>query len=116
VCVVHNETSTGVTSDIAAVRRAIDAAGHPALLMVDTISAWPAPTTGTTNGAWTWRQRLAEGPDAAAGHQLQRAVAQGAGGQQDGEAAALFWAWDEIVEMNATATGPTRPAPTCCTA
>ena len=38
VCVVHNETSTGVTSDIAAVRRAIDAAGHPALLMVDTIS------------------------------------------------------------------------------
>ncbi|MCA3869254.1 MAG: aminotransferase class V-fold PLP-dependent enzyme, partial [Burkholderia sp.] len=37
VCVVHNETSTGVTSDIAAVRRAIDAAGHPALLMVDTI-------------------------------------------------------------------------------
>jgi alanine-glyoxylate transaminase/serine-glyoxylate transaminase/serine-pyruvate transaminase len=38
VCVVHNETSTGVTSDIAAVRRAIDRAGHPALLMVDTIS------------------------------------------------------------------------------
>ena len=39
VCVVHNETSTGVTSDIAAVRRAIDAARHPALLMVDTISS-----------------------------------------------------------------------------
>jgi alanine-glyoxylate transaminase/serine-glyoxylate transaminase/serine-pyruvate transaminase len=38
VCVVHNETSTGVVSDIAAVRRAIDAAGHPALLLVDTIS------------------------------------------------------------------------------
>ncbi|HEY2151060.1 MAG TPA: aminotransferase class V-fold PLP-dependent enzyme [Vicinamibacterales bacterium] len=38
VAVVHNETSTGVTSDIAAVRRAIDAAGHPALLLVDTIS------------------------------------------------------------------------------
>jgi alanine-glyoxylate transaminase/serine-glyoxylate transaminase/serine-pyruvate transaminase len=38
VCVVHNETSTGVTSDIAAVRRAIDAVGHPALLIVDTIS------------------------------------------------------------------------------
>ena len=38
VCVVHNETSTGVTSDIAAVRRAIDAARHPALLLVDTIS------------------------------------------------------------------------------
>jgi len=39
VCVVHNETSTGVTSDIASVRKAIDAAGHPALLMVDTISS-----------------------------------------------------------------------------
>ena len=39
VCVVHNETSTGVTSDIPAVRKAIDAARHPALLMVDTISS-----------------------------------------------------------------------------
>ena len=39
VCVVHNETSTGVTSRIAAIRTAIDAAGHPALYMVDTISS-----------------------------------------------------------------------------
>ena len=39
VCCVHNETSSGVTSDIAAVRRAIDDAGHPALLLVDTISS-----------------------------------------------------------------------------
>ncbi|MGS1108005.1 pyridoxal-phosphate-dependent aminotransferase family protein [Achromobacter anxifer] len=39
VCVVHNETSTGVTSDIPAVRAAIDGAAHPALLMVDTISS-----------------------------------------------------------------------------
>ena len=39
VCVVHNETSTGVTSNIAAVRKAIDAANHPALLLVDTISS-----------------------------------------------------------------------------
>ncbi len=39
VMVVHNETSTGVTSRIGAVRRAIDAAGHPALLMVDVISS-----------------------------------------------------------------------------
>jgi len=37
--VVHNETSTGVTSRIADVRRAMEAAGHPALLMVDTISS-----------------------------------------------------------------------------
>ncbi len=39
VCVVHNETSTGVTSNIAAVRKAMDAAKHPALLFVDTISS-----------------------------------------------------------------------------
>ncbi|MFU8834838.1 MAG: pyridoxal-phosphate-dependent aminotransferase family protein [Roseovarius sp.] len=39
VCVVHNETSTGSVTDVAAVRRAMDAANHPALLMVDTISS-----------------------------------------------------------------------------
>jgi len=39
VCIVHNETSTAAKSPIAAVRRAIDAANHPALLMVDTISS-----------------------------------------------------------------------------
>ena len=39
VCVVHNETSTGVTSRIGEVRKAIDAAAHPALFMVDTISS-----------------------------------------------------------------------------
>ena len=39
VAVVHNETSTGVVSNIVGVREAIDAAGHPALLLVDTISS-----------------------------------------------------------------------------
>ena len=39
VCVVHNETSTGVTSRVNAVREAIDRAKHPALFMVDTISS-----------------------------------------------------------------------------
>jgi alanine-glyoxylate transaminase / serine-glyoxylate transaminase / serine-pyruvate transaminase len=39
VMVVHNETSTGVLSDLPAVRNAIDRAGHPALLMVDTVSS-----------------------------------------------------------------------------
>ena len=39
VMVVHNETSTGVKSDIAAIRRAMDAVGHPALLLVDAISS-----------------------------------------------------------------------------
>jgi alanine-glyoxylate transaminase/serine-glyoxylate transaminase/serine-pyruvate transaminase len=39
VCVVHNETSTGITSNIPAVRAALDEIDHPALLMVDTISS-----------------------------------------------------------------------------
>ena len=39
VCVLHNETSTGCLSPIAEIRRAIDAAKHPALFMVDTISS-----------------------------------------------------------------------------
>jgi len=39
VMVVHNETATGVTSDIAGVRRAIDAARHPAMLYVDAVSS-----------------------------------------------------------------------------
>ncbi len=39
VCVVHNETSTGITSSIPEVRAALDEIGHPALLMVDTISS-----------------------------------------------------------------------------
>jgi alanine-glyoxylate transaminase/serine-glyoxylate transaminase/serine-pyruvate transaminase len=39
VCIVHNETSTGVTSRVADVRGAIDRARHPALFMVDTISS-----------------------------------------------------------------------------
>ena len=39
VCVVHNETSTGAVTRVAEVRRALDRSGHPALLMVDTISS-----------------------------------------------------------------------------
>ena len=39
VCVVHNETSTGITSNIPGVRAVLDEIGHPALLMVDTISS-----------------------------------------------------------------------------
>ena len=86
---VHNETSTGVTSDIGAIRQAIDAAGHPALLMVDTISGlacadyrhdeWGVDVTvgGSQKG-------LMLPP----GLSLQRDRRQGARGEQDGEAAA----------------------------
>jgi alanine-glyoxylate transaminase / serine-glyoxylate transaminase / serine-pyruvate transaminase len=39
ICVLHNETATGCLSPIGEIRKAIDAAGHPALLLVDTISS-----------------------------------------------------------------------------
>ncbi|MEX2618183.1 MAG: aminotransferase class V-fold PLP-dependent enzyme [Alphaproteobacteria bacterium] len=39
VCVVHNDTATGITSSVEAVRKAMDAANHPALLMADTVSS-----------------------------------------------------------------------------
>jgi alanine-glyoxylate transaminase / serine-glyoxylate transaminase / serine-pyruvate transaminase len=39
VAIVHNETSTGVTSRVGEIRKAMDRAGHPALLLVDTISS-----------------------------------------------------------------------------
>jgi alanine-glyoxylate transaminase/serine-glyoxylate transaminase/serine-pyruvate transaminase len=39
VCVVHNETSTGAVSRIPEIRQVIDRTGHPALLLVDTISS-----------------------------------------------------------------------------
>jgi alanine-glyoxylate transaminase / serine-glyoxylate transaminase / serine-pyruvate transaminase len=50
VAVVHNETSTGVTSNIQAVRRAIDEAGHPALLLVDAVSS--LATTDYRHDEW----------------------------------------------------------------
>lgn len=39
VCIVHNETATGVTNNLAAVRRVLDDCGHPALLLVDGVSS-----------------------------------------------------------------------------
>jgi alanine-glyoxylate transaminase/serine-glyoxylate transaminase/serine-pyruvate transaminase len=110
VCVVHNETSTGVTSDIAAVRRAIDAAAHPALLMVDTISGlasadyrhdeWGADVSisGSQKG-------LMLPPGISFNALSPKAL-------QANKLATLprsFWAWDEIVEMNKTGYWPYTP-------
>jgi alanine-glyoxylate transaminase/serine-glyoxylate transaminase/serine-pyruvate transaminase len=111
VCVVHNETSTGVTSDIPAVRRAIDAAGHPALLMVDSISGlasadyrhdeWGADVTvsGSQKG-------LMLPPGISFNAISPKAI-------EASKAAKLpksFWAWDEIIEMNKTGYWPYTPS------
>ncbi|TDP64068.1 pyridoxal-phosphate-dependent aminotransferase family protein [Roseateles toxinivorans] len=110
VCVVHNETSTGVTSDIAAVRGAIDEAKHPALLMVDSISGlasaefrhdeWGVDVTvsGSQKGLMlppgiSFNALSPRALDASKTAKLPRA----------------FWAWDEIVEMNATGYWPYTP-------
>jgi alanine-glyoxylate transaminase/serine-glyoxylate transaminase/serine-pyruvate transaminase len=110
VCVVHNETSTGVTSDIAAVRRAIDATGHPALLLVDTISGlasadyrhdeWGVDVTvsGSQKG-------LMLPPGIGFNALSPKALAR----SKTARLPRAFWAWDEIVEMNASGYWPYTP-------
>ena len=110
VCVVHNETSTGVTSDIAAVRRAIDAAGHPALLLVDTISGlacadyrhdeWGVDVTvsGSQKG-------LMLPPGISFNALSPKALA----ASRTAKLPKSFWAWDEIVESNKTGYWPYTP-------
>lgn len=110
VCVVHNETSTGVTSDIAAVRRAIDSAGHPALLMVDTISGlasvdyrhdeWGVDVTisGSQKG-------LMLPPGIGFNAVSDRALA----ASQTARLPRSFWAWDEIIESNQNGYWPSTP-------
>ncbi len=110
VCVVHNETSTGVTSNIAAVRRAIDAARHPALLMVDSISglasaeyrhdAWGVDVTvsGSQKG-------LMLPPGMSFNALSPKAIE----ASRTAKLPKAFWAWDEIIEMNKTGYWPYTP-------
>ncbi|MDF3839317.1 aminotransferase class V-fold PLP-dependent enzyme [Cupriavidus basilensis] len=110
VCVVHNETSTGVTSDIAAVRNAIDHAGHPALLMVDTISSlasadyrhdeWGVDVTvsGSQKGLMlppgiSFNALSPKAIEASRNARLPRS----------------FFGWAEILEMNKTGYWPYTP-------
>jgi alanine-glyoxylate transaminase/serine-glyoxylate transaminase/serine-pyruvate transaminase len=111
VCVVHNETSTGVASDIAAVRRAIDAAGHPALLMVDTISSlgsidyrhdeWGVDVTiaGSQKGLM-----LPPGLSFNAVSEKARVAARTARMPRS------YWDWEEMLAANRTGYFPFTPA------
>jgi alanine-glyoxylate transaminase/serine-glyoxylate transaminase/serine-pyruvate transaminase len=111
VCVVHNETSTGVVSDVAAVRRALDAEGHPALLLVDTISSlgsidyrhdeWGVDVTvaGSQKGLM-----LPPGLSFNAVSPKARAASKRA------TLPRAYWAWDEIIEANRNGYWPTTPA------
>jgi alanine-glyoxylate transaminase/serine-glyoxylate transaminase/serine-pyruvate transaminase len=111
VCVVHNETSTGVTSNILSVRHAMDAAQHPALLMVDTISSmgsvefqhdlWGVDVTvaGSQKG-------LMLPPGLSFNAVSEKAI-------QASKTANLpraYWAWDEILAANKNGFWPSTPA------
>ncbi len=111
VCVVHNETSTGCTSRIDEVRKAIDAAGHPALLMVDTISSlasidyrhdeWGVDVTvaGSQKGLM-----LPPGLSFNAISDKALAAAEAATTPKS------YWAWDAMAGPNETGFFPYTPA------
>ena len=110
VCVVHNETSTGVTSNIAAVRKAMDAAKHPALLLVDTISG--LASADYRHDEWGVDVSISGSQK---GLMLPPGIsfnAVSAKAIEAGKKATLpkaFWAWDEIIEMNKTGYWPSTP-------
>jgi alanine-glyoxylate transaminase/serine-glyoxylate transaminase/serine-pyruvate transaminase len=111
VCVVHNETSTGATSRIGLVRKAIDAARHPALLLVDTISSlgsidyrhdeWGVDVTvaGSQKG-------LMLPPGLSFNAVSEKALA----ASKESRLPKSFWAWDEMLASNKTGYFPYTPS------
>ncbi|MGH3366852.1 MAG: pyridoxal-phosphate-dependent aminotransferase family protein, partial [Nocardioidaceae bacterium] len=111
VCVVHNETSTGVVSRIPEIRAAMDAAGHPALLLVDTISSlasidfrhdeWGVDVTvaGSQKG-------LMLPPGLGFNAVSEKALA----AARTAASPASYWAWEPIIEANAKGFFPYTPA------
>jgi alanine-glyoxylate transaminase/serine-glyoxylate transaminase/serine-pyruvate transaminase len=111
VMCVHNETSTGITSDIAAVRQALDAEKHPALLMVDTISSlasidyrhdeWGVDVTigGSQKG-------LMLPPGLGFNAVSQQALA----ASQKARLPRAFWSWEDMRGPNTNGYFPSTPA------
>jgi alanine-glyoxylate transaminase/serine-glyoxylate transaminase/serine-pyruvate transaminase len=111
VCVLHNETSTGCLSPIQDIRKAIDAAGHPALLLVDTISSlastdyrhdeWGVDVT--VGGA---QKGLMLPPGMSFNAVSDKALA----ASKNSKLMKSFWAWDEMITMNKIGFFPYTPA------
>jgi alanine-glyoxylate transaminase/serine-glyoxylate transaminase/serine-pyruvate transaminase len=111
VCFLHNETSTGCLSPVAAVRKAIDNAGHPALLMVDTISSlastdyrhdeWGVDVT--VGGA---QKGLMLPPGMSFNAVSDKALA----ANKTSKLPRSFWAWDDMLNMNKVGFFPYTPA------
>jgi alanine-glyoxylate transaminase / serine-glyoxylate transaminase / serine-pyruvate transaminase len=111
VCVLHNETSTGCLSPIADIRKAIDAAGHPALFFVDTISS----LASTDYRHDEWRVDVTVG-GAQKGLMLPPGMSFNAVSDKAFAAAKSaqlpksFWAWDDMLNMNKIGFFPYTPA------
>ncbi len=110
VCIVHNETSTGVTADVAAVRGAIDGARHPALLMVDTISS--LASIDYRHGEWGVDVTVAGSqkglmlpPGLSFNALSEKAIA----ASRSAKLTKAYWAWDEILEANKNGFWPYTP-------
>jgi alanine-glyoxylate transaminase/serine-glyoxylate transaminase/serine-pyruvate transaminase len=111
VCIVHNETATGVTSDIGAVRQAIDAARHPALLFVDSVSGLASIDFRMDE----WKVDIA-----ITGSQKGFMLPAGAGivcvsprALELGKSARLprcYWSYEDMVKANATGYFPYTPS------
>jgi len=111
VCIVHNETSTGVTSRIGAIRKAIDAAKHPALLLVDTISS--LGSIDYRHDEWGVDVTVAGSQK---GLMLPPGLSFNAASEKARKASATaklpksYWGWDEMLESNKTGYFPYTPA------
>ncbi len=111
VCVVHNETSTGCVTDVAAVRRAIDAAGHPALLMVDTISG--LASIDYRHDEWGVDVTVSgsqKGLMLPPGLSFNAGFGEGAEGCEGRRLPALLLDWEEMIAINANGYFPYTPA------
>lgn len=110
VCVVHNETSTGVTSNIAAVRRAIDAAGHPALLLVDTISG--LASADYCHDEWGVDVTVSgsqKGLMLPPGISFNALSAKAIAASRHAKLPRAFWGWEEIIDANKNGYWPYTP-------
>ena len=111
VCVLHNETATGCLSPIDPIRKAIDAAGHPALLMVDTISSLASADYRHDE----WGVDVTVG-GAQKGLMLPPGMSFNAVSDKALEAAKSsklpksFWSWDDMLKMNKVGFFPYTPA------
>ena len=111
VCVVHNETSTGCRTRIDEVRKAMDAAKHPALLMVDTISGIAA--ADLRHDEWGIDVTVAgsqKGMMLPPGLAFTAISAKAIEASKTAKLKKSYFAWDDMLSMNATGFFPYTPA------